>query len=120
MWKVRQVRSGFWQRLLAWCRRHLAPRSPDPSLQDLRASLLRLEEELRQLRAAMPGRDHRTIVIERVDHLTVEQLYHIIGRLAVDQLDGTLNVGFSRNLRVHPRMPKPDQAPPTKSKVPRK
>lgn len=102
MWK--RIRDAF---------RALAGRAPAPArpaapsrlerdLAEVRAGLQALAAELRQLREAAP---ERTLHIDKVEHLTVEQLYHIIGRLEVDQLDGTLNVGISRNLRVGPRLP---------------
>lgn len=82
--------------------RPAAPSRAERDLADLKAGLQALAAEVRQLREESPK---RTLHIETVEQLTVEQLFHIIGRLEVDKLDGTLNVGISRNLRVNPRLP---------------
>lgn len=90
------------------------PPAPTPSpdvetlkqeLRDLKEALQAMREEIQHLHEALPKGDHPPVHIHRVDRMDIQHLYHVIGRLAVDQLDGTLNVGFSRNLRVNPRVP---------------
>ena len=73
-------------------------------LTELKSLMSNVLTELKELRNRSEQSDQRTVHIHRVDHMEIEQMCHVIGRLAVDQLDGTLNVGFSRNLRVTPRL----------------
>jgi hypothetical protein len=85
------------------------PPSPDAArlqreLAEVKAALQGLTTELRQLREAG---ERRTVPIDKVEQMTVEQLFHIIGRLEVDDLGDTLNVGISRNLAVGSRGLKP-------------
>lgn len=79
-------------------------------LAEVKGALCALTDEFQRWRAAT-GDGMRTIHIHRVEHFEVEQMNHTIGHLAVDQLDGTLNVGFSRNLRLTPKPVRPTPAP---------
>jgi hypothetical protein len=99
---------GWWSKLPTRLAGDPRP-SPDAArlqreLAEVKAALQVLTTELRQLREAS---ERRTVHIDKVEQMTVEQLFHIIGRLEVDDLGGTLNVGISRNLAVGPRVPKP-------------
>lgn len=89
---------------------HTAQRLEQDVVQ-VKSMLHTLVDEVRRLREVTNREDSRAIHIHRVDHMDIEQLYHVIGRLAVDKLDGTLNVGFSRNLRVNPRLPGSEESP---------
>jgi hypothetical protein len=69
---------------------------PPPSTADAGPTLTALAREVTLLRAQLEAYSrHPPIQIERVDHLAIHDLTFDLGTIAVDSLDGTLNLGIT-------------------------